>query len=691
MNSIRFKIFISIFLCSMVTALLIGGFSIANARNSAINDSKNMLSLMTENKTEELNQKILGIEQSVNTLTNIAKTEIDDLNKFKTDPEYVKDYQKKMERSSIECANNTKGAISFYIRFNPEYTEPTSGLFYSRDSENSEFKKLTPTDFSKYDKDDIEHVGWYYEPVKAKKAIWMSPYLNSNLNIYMVSYVVPIIKNGENVGVVGMDIDFDAISSVAKETKAYNSGYAFITDNKGNIMYHPNLDINQNVEKITGINGISDKFNSDENYIKYKSNNQNKVLSFDKTSNGWMFIITASEKEILQNAADITKKIIVAALALLVVGILISYVVGKRIASPIQKVTKAIKKASDLDLTYDPDIDSLLKYKDEIGVLSNAYEKMRSEIQSLLKEILKQSEDMDKHSNELSDIVEGFTERMQSINSSVKGISDSVQETSASSEEISASINEVNTSSDTLSVKATEGSAKAEESKDNSRNIKNMADEYTSKTREVYSQKKESEIKALKEGEVVKKIAILADTISDIAEQTNLLSLNASIEAARAGESGKGFAVVAQEVGNLAGQSTEAVNTIKNVISEVQKSFNNLSSNSKEILKFMNENIEKQSEIVENMSNKFYKSSEFVSNMSEEIAAMSEELTATVGQIGEAINVTAKNAQKASENADVIQKSVHETTQEVQIISDNAKNQRKLSRTLYNEISRFKI
>ncbi|WP_457825543.1 hypothetical protein, partial [Staphylococcus aureus] len=84
-------------------------------------------------------------------------------------------------------------------------------------------------------------------------------------------------------------------------------------------------------------------------------------------------------------------------------------------------------------------------------------------------------------------------------------------------------------------------------------------------------------------------------------------------------------------------QSAEAVNNIKETITKVQGAFKNSIDTGNDILEFINKDVNVQFEAYEQTGNQYYKDSDFVSNMSEEIAAMSEEVTATVGQVNEAI------------------------------------------------------
>lgn len=66
--------------------------------------------------------------------------------------------------------------------------------------------------------------------------------------------------------------------------------------------------------------------------------------------------------------------------------------------------------------------------------------------------------------------------------------------------------------------------------------------------------------------EIFNEISTKTAVINDIVFQTRLLSFNASVEAARAGEQGKGFAVVAEEVGSLAQMSGDAAAEISTLL-----------------------------------------------------------------------------------------------------------------------------
>lgn len=696
MRSIKTKIFLSIILSSILIALFVGSAGIFNSTTMSKENSKEKIELTCENEANELNLKISKIQLSVNTLAKISTDSLGDVNKFFSDSNYLNDYQSRIEPIAKQFGNNTDGAMTFYIRFNPKYTPPTSGIFYSRENTKDSFKKLVPTDFTKYDPSDTNHVGWYYTPIKNGKATWLEPYLNSNVNVYMISYVVPIFKNGQTIGVVGMDIDFNQIKNIVKGTKVYDTGYSFLLDEKGNFMIHPKYNIQNNLNTVDNgaLKGVFDEINKNKESktpYSYTFTSIKKELSYRKLSSGWTIVLAAPESEIFHQSNNLIKIISI----FIVLGIILAggaaLYLGNVISKPLIRITHIIKKSSQFDLTGEEDEKYLCKYKDEIGQLAEAFMTMKKQFVILIKEILKNSESMSFMSKELGDATEELSLKAEKIDKSIAKISVEIEETSAASEEISASMEEVDSSVNVLSSRAMDSSNNANKSEQRAINIKDEGKKALKSTKSLYIEKRDKSLKAIENGRVVENIKIMAETISDISEQTNLLALNAAIEAARAGEYGKGFAVVAEEIRKLAEQSSEAVANIQQTVDKVEAAFKNLSDNGKDVLNFIYERVYPQLERMEGIGDEYYKDSQFVSKMSEEIASMAEELTATVNQVSEAVQNSASNAQRSAENTETIKVNVDETTKAVKKVAAASERQEKLSNELEEMVKKFKI
>ncbi|MDR3596207.1 methyl-accepting chemotaxis protein [Clostridium sp.] len=367
--------------------------------------------------------------------------------------------------------------------------------------------------------------------------------------------------------------------------------------------------------------------------------------------------------------------------------ILMAYILGKNIVTPLNKIKELAQRLSN----YDFSSPIIITRKDEFGQTGNALNSAQENVNNLVKVIVENSQDISASSEELSSTVQELSSKAIIINQAVDTIASGMQESSAATEEISASIEEVDSSINILSSKAMEGSNNANQSKGRSTEAKNNSQKAIEETRKISAEKQNNMAKTIEDGKVVDSIKVMADTIGDIAEQTNLLALNAAIEAARAGEQGKGFAVVAEEVRTLAEQSAEAVINIQDTIVKVQNAFKSSIDTGSDILEFINTQVNEQFDAYGKTGTQYYIDSDFVSKMSYEIAAMSEEITARVGQVSEAVQNMALFSQKSSEEADTIKESMNETTKAIETVALTAQSQAELAQKLNEIVHKFKI
>ncbi len=227
----------------------------------------------------------------------------------------------------------------------------TSGFFYTGYDGN--FSKEEITDLNDYDENDVEYVGWYYIPKNNGKATWVMPYKNLNVDIYMISYIIPIYFDNCFIGVIGMDIDFNVLTEQLHTDIQYDTGLVYLTV-EDKIVYHESL--NYNSPRVI-----------DEDIVETETtllNEMNLVLSVQKD-------------ELAEEEIELIVKIIIISALLLIVFLFIAYYFIHNLIKPLKDLTAATKKVMNGEF----DIDINANTNDEVGVLANSFKTTISVLQ----------------------------------------------------------------------------------------------------------------------------------------------------------------------------------------------------------------------------------------------------------------------------------------------------------------------
>lgn len=663
MKSIKTKIIVTVILCSLVSTFICGAISIVNSVSTSYEDSQQEMQLKCVSQSDELDTMMQNVSQSVEMVYSIAVAKLEHAASFRTSRDYVDTYTKQMLPILMQSAQNTKGALTAYIRYNPEFTEPTSGLFLTRNNSDSEFESVTPTDFSMYDPSDVEHVGWYYIPVQNGKETWMEPYLNSNIGVYMISYVIPIEVDGESIGIIGMDIDFSEFTNTIDSLSIFDSGYGFLANDSGEVMYHKDLEIGSNLaDADSGLQAVVDALGNEqteETAVSYTYQGKDKVMYYKTLENGMKFVLTAPKTELQEKSRQLAKQIFGGAAFAMILTIIIGTVLGFTITKPITQIDGIVKQTAEFEFASNPANQHLYKRKDETGRMAISLHNMRKNLRQMVANIRHVYTDLKNTTEQLSDTTKRVRE-MSSVNT------DTTQELAAAMEETAATMETVNTTVSDIKERATDIERYSKEGRESSVEVKERADQLKLKTQaasektvQMYENVQQKTEAAMEQAKAVEKINQFTQAILEISSQTNLLALNASIEAARAGEAGKGFAVVAGEIGKLATQSSTTVGSINEIIAEVNEAVANMTGCLKESTDFLEQTVLKDYEDFMGVADQYTKDATVFDDDMSAISGQINTLLKSIVEIADAMQGVSSTVSEAADGvADIAQKTL---------------------------------
>jgi methyl-accepting chemotaxis protein len=523
-------------------------------------------------------------------------------------------------------------------------------------------------------------------------------------NVITIVFATPIYNdNNKIIGVLMAAIDGTALSAITNEVTFEESGYAYLINDKGDIIAHPNenfvLEQRNFIEEAVNDKNFQElarvqkrMINREKGFDRYNFQGRYIYMGFAplKRAN-WSVAVAAPYNEVMSGLKGLQVGIGIAGIIFIILGFGIAFYVGRQISVPINALTKVVEKQANLDFRFD-EKSKAVKYinrKDEIGIMTRSIKIMEDNIREMIMSTAESSQQVASSSEELTATSQQSSMSADEVARTIEEIANGASEQAKDTEKAVSNITELGKlieydqkNLEELNDSVSEVTRLKEEGV---RNMKHLV-EKTKSNRQASQEINEVIINA---NDSAEKIYQASQMIKSIADQTNLLALNAAIEAARAGEAGRGFAVVADEIRKLAEQSDKFTEEISSIINDLKSK----TESAVVTMQGMNTIVKEQAESVKDTESKFEgiavaieKTKAVIHILNESGRLMENKKDDIISVIGNLSAISEENAAGTEEAS----ASVEEQTAAMGQIANASEGLAKLAEEMNQSISKFK-
>ena len=545
----------------------------------------------------------------------------------------------------------------------------------------------------------------YFKKVMATGKPFMTGASISGSTGKLITILAYPVKNaaGETMYIVYGTVNLGTLSEMVGEFKYMQTGYIFAVDEGGIVIgdkqnpdFVGKLDLSKDDGEIKVDPGLREGFQqavtTDQqvsSYYKMQDGKDAKAV-FTPVHFGerrWVAVATAPVSEIEAASNDLLKILLILSAVIIAIAVVIIYVVGTKMAEPIQKLRDECEVINSGDLRQ---ATTSINTADEIGVLANGFNEMRKTMRNLLKDIADDAEQVAAASKDLTNSAEQSSQASTQVSHSIAAIANGVIEQSQAAEttdkeavNIAETANGIMEKTNAIAIVTHMTVESTEAGRASIRDVVNQMENISAAMTTIQT----ATNRMAESSEEINKIVGI---ISNIAGQTNLLALNAAIEAARAGEAGKGFSVVADEVRKLA---EETDNSSKKIIEQIAKNS-----------AIMEGALAATTEGTENVKNGL-SAVESADTVFDEISISIQALAGDVDEIAKSINAMANSAQGmrnsmdnikeiSAKNSDAAQKvsaATEKQSASMEDVSVASNSLADLAQGLQNSVSKFRV